>query len=229
MRACSCLAVLLVTAAASVGCSGGGSAPAPPACDGACQDAVALYALRETVKLVYNATLQGNPVGPQHVGPTACPGPGAGTVEITGYATSDAQLGLTELAGDGGAPGLTYVFHHCTYGQIDSNPNQSFEVTLDGTLSETGVIAVQPTATTALSFQSDAFALSGTVYDPPIPYALAPEPGASGGGAPGDGGADGSDAGDGAGVAGTGCALSLTQNGNQLSGTICGRSAGVTL
>jgi hypothetical protein len=241
MRARLLLAILVLTAAASLGCGSAGSAPTSPACDGACQDAVALYALRMTVKDIYNVLLQSSPVGPQSVAPTRCPD-GVGTVQITGYATSNAALGLTEFPDAGGTSGLTYVFHQCAFAQIDSDPTHSFAVTLDGTLTETGVLAAQQTATTALAFQSDAFALSGTVYDPPIPYSLRPAPGASGAGASGAGAPDGGapdgaaddagaagDAGDAGSVAGAGCALSLTQNGNQLSGMICGRLAGVTL
>jgi hypothetical protein len=58
---------------------------------------------------------------------------------------------------------------------------------------------VQPSITTALLMASDSLTLTGTVYDPPISYSA--------------------DA----------CALELSQSGDDLSGTICGRPAGVDL
>src|SRR5262245_58145120 len=39
--------------------------PEPPPCDDACTDGIALRSVRETMKLVYNLTLQGNDVGEQ--------------------------------------------------------------------------------------------------------------------------------------------------------------------
>lgn len=68
-----------------------------------------------------------------------------------------------------------------------------------GSVSQTGTLAVQPTATTALVMQSAAITLEGDVYDPPIGYSIAA------------------------------CAVEMGQDGNQLSGTLCGRQFGVGL
>ena len=56
----------LVMALVAAGCSDEQADPSPP-CDEECQDSTAARALRETMKLVYNITLQGKPVGPQAV------------------------------------------------------------------------------------------------------------------------------------------------------------------
>jgi hypothetical protein len=181
--------------ASLVACGGGGagSAPKPPPCDAACQDGVALLSLRDAIKLVYNLTLQGMPVGPEKgmLPPPGCPL--GGTASVSGTATSNANQGTTTV-------NLTYVFAQCTYPQIDSDPTQTFHLTLDGTITEVGTIAVQPSSTTALEFTSAAFSLDGTVYDgPPLPYVQ------------------------------NGCALQLVQAGNNLSGTFCGRDAGTML
>jgi hypothetical protein len=171
------------------GGSGGGSSTTPP-CDAACQDGVAVLALRDAIKDVYNVTLQGKPVGPQ-TGMTPCPL--GGTASVSGTATSNADQGTTTV-------NLTYVFTQCGFSAIDSDPTQTFDLTLDGTVTEVGTIAVQPSSTTALEFSSDAVSLEGTVYaGPAIPYTA------------------------------KSCPLKLGQDGNELSGTLCGRDAGTTL
>ena len=81
----------------------------------------------------------------------------------------------------------------------DEEPEENHNLTLTGIITQQGVIAVQPSVTTALLMSSEALTLTGTVYDPPIPYSA--------------------DA----------CELSLSQSGDDLSGTICGRPAGVDL
>jgi hypothetical protein len=72
-------------------------------------------------------------------------------------------------------------------------------MTLTGTATEKGTLAVQPSANTALTIQSDAMTFSGTVHDPPLNYQA------------------------------NACPLALVQDGNQLSGTVCGRQAGTSL
>jgi hypothetical protein len=83
--------------------------------------------------------------------------------------------------------------------RASSDANKTYAMTITGTVSESGAIAVQPSATTALAFASDAIRLSGTVYAPPIAYTA------------------------------TTCPLKPGQNGNDLGGTLCGRTVGLTL
>ncbi len=181
----------MVVIASLVGCggSGGGSSTTPP-CDSACQDGVAVLSLRDAIKLVYNLTLATHPVGPQ-TGMAPCPL--GGTASVSGTATSNADQGTTMV-------NLTYVFTRCEYSEIDTDPTQTFDLTLDGTVTEVGTIAVQPTSTTALEFSSDAVSFEGSVYaGPAIPYTA------------------------------NSCPLKLGQDGNELSGTLCGRVVGTTL
>jgi hypothetical protein len=182
--------------ASLVACGGSGAGSSTtPACDAACKDGVALVSLRLAIKLVYNLTLQSQPVGPQSgmlpnaMQPMACLG---GMASVSGTASSNADQGTTTV-------NLTYVFTSCHYLVIDPDPTQTFDMTLDGTVTEVGTIAVQPSSTTALEFTSAAFSFDGTVYGPPIDYVQ------------------------------KGCALQLAQDGNNLSGTFCGRDAGTTL
>jgi hypothetical protein len=161
------------------------AAPPPPPCDRTCQDSVALRSVREMVKLAYNLTLQGKPVG-KHDETRPCL---SGTVRVFGEATSNADQGATNVT-------LTYVFDRCNYVQKDADPPESYTMTLTGTIEQRGVIAVQPTATTALTLTSTSLALSGTVYDPPLP------------------------------IEESGCNLNVIQNGGRVSGTFCGRQAG---
>jgi len=179
----------LLGIASLLACGGGGGSSTTPACDAACKDGVALVALRDAIKDVYNLTLQGKPVGPQ-MGSTPCLS--GGSASVSGTASSNASQGATMV-------NLTYVFTNCGYSRIDSDPTQSFNMTLDGTVTEVGTIAVQPSSTTALEFTSSSFSLDGSVYGPPINYAQ------------------------------KGCSVKLAQNGNNLSGILCGRDAGTTL
>jgi hypothetical protein len=94
---------------------------------------------------------------------------------------------------------LTYELSQCGYRQTDVDPLQTYDMVLTGTATENGTLSAQPTSTTALTIQSDSMTFAGTVHDPPLTYQ------------------------------GAGCALQLVQNGNQLSGLICGRQAGLTL
>jgi hypothetical protein len=150
---------------------------------------VAARAVRETLKLVYNLTLQGEPVGPQE-GSTRCPLGGSG--RVFGVASSNPLQGATEVT-------LTYVLTRCSTLELDSEPPENYELILDGTFEQTGILAVQPTATTALLMRSDAVSLEGSVYDPPLQFRE------------------------------TSCVVELVQSGNQLSGTLCGRRTGLNL
>lgn len=178
----------LITALFAFGCGDDTAPPAPP-CHEECQDRVALRALRETLKLVYNLTLQGNPVGAQD---ETTPCPQGGSAHVFGTATSNAVQGATDLS-------LSYELEACAYLQRDDHPDENYDVVLTGTVVQSGTLAVQPTATTALVMSSDAITVEGTVYDAPIAYLA--------------------DA----------CAAELGQNGDHLSGTLCGRSAGLDL
>jgi hypothetical protein len=143
-----------------VACGGGKSPPAPPPCDQTCKDQVAARALREMMKLAYNLTLQGKPVGMQDA---SSPCPLGGTVHVFGTASSNAVQGATNVD-------LTYAFDHCHYMQKDTDPTQAYDMTLTTTATEKGTIAVQPSSTTALQIASDSVTFSGTVYDAPIDY-----------------------------------------------------------
>jgi hypothetical protein len=172
-----------------LGCGSSKSAAAVPPCDQACKDGIALRSIRETMKLAFNLTLQGKPVG-HHDETASCPL--GGKARVFGDATSNAVQGATEVK-------LTYVLDQCQYLQKDTDPTQSYHMTLTGTLAETGTLAVQPSATNAIEISSDTVSITGTVHDPPLDYK--------------------EDA----------CAIKVGQNGNRLSGTFCARIVGLTL
>jgi hypothetical protein len=156
----------------------------PPPCEQLCQDQTALRTLRESMKLVFNLALQGKPVG-MHDYMVACPL--GGKARIFGEAFSNATQGSTDVK-------LTYVLEACTVLERDDEPNENYRMTVTGTVRQEGVLAVQPTATMALSIQSADVTLVGTVYDPPIAYEA------------------------------KSCPIVLSQAGSKLSGTICGRA-----
>jgi hypothetical protein len=170
------------------GCGSEQADPAPP-CEQQCKDDNAVRAIRETMKLVYNLTLQGNPVGAQD---ELTPCPHGGGARVWGEATSDSMQGATFVD-------LSYQFANCKYIERDDEPDENYAITLNGIITQQGTIAVQPSATSALIMKSEALSLSGTVYDPPLPY-------------------EESD-----------CVVELGQSGSKISGTICGRLAGANL
>jgi hypothetical protein len=161
----------------------------PKTCDAECQDAVAARGLRDVVKLVYNLTLQGNFIGPQDE-TTRCPH--GGSASVVGVATSVPEQGATELE-------LGYSFDQCAYQHKDDDADESYDVVISGTLGQKGILAVQPSATTALLFASLGISIEGTVFDPPVPYSEIE------------------------------CTFELAQNGNNLSGTWCERKVGFEL
>lgn len=175
--------------AGALGCGGSAAKQdVAAACAPTCADAIALRGLRDAMKDVYNVTLQGKPVGAQDQMTPCLLG---GSARVHGEATSNADQGTTSVS-------LTYDFEQCAYSETDTDPNQVLNVTLTGTVTEIGTIAVQPSTTTALRFESSSMTFSGTVYSPPVTYDQT-------------------------------CPVTLGQSGNDLSGTLCGRSAGVTL
>lgn len=133
--------------------------PPPPPCEQKCIDEGIARSVRETAKLAYNLTLQGKPVGPQDA---TTPCPLGGTVHVYGTATSNAVQGATEVS-------LTYELDACAYLLQDDAPQNNYRMNLTGVLTQKGIIAVQPTATTALNFESGGITFEGTVYEPPVP------------------------------------------------------------
>lgn len=157
---------LVLSGFGSCGCGAGSHPAAPPPCDQACQDAVALRSVRSMMKLAYNLLVQGRPVGAQN-GSAPCVGPGStrGSVKLSGFATANAVQGASMVT-------LSYEFRDCLYiSPPDPSAELNYAVTLTGTISEQGTLSVQPTSTTALLIESDALSLSGTLYDPPVDYA----------------------------------------------------------
>jgi hypothetical protein len=179
---------LVVLALGLLGCGSEQADPSPP-CEQECKDGNAVRAVRETMKLIYNLTLQANPVGEQN---ELTPCPQGGGARVYGEATSDSMQGATIVD-------LTYQFANCKYIERDDEPDENYAMTLNGVITQEGVIAVQPSATSALIIRSDALSMTGTVYDPPLVYEE------------------------------TDCALELGQSGNVVSGTICDRVAGADL
>lgn len=172
-----------------VGCTSTANAPVAKTCDAACKDQVALRSLRVALKDAFNLTLQGKDVGTHDEGG---PCPLGGTARVYGNVTSNSAQGATNVQ-------LTYVFDHCVIQQKDDAVEQTFHITLTGTVTEDGVLAVQPTSTTALAIKSAAVTFSGTVYDPPLDYQE------------------------------TACPVTIQQDGNRLNGTMCARDVGLTL
>jgi len=155
------------------------------------------------MKVAYNFEVATKPVNAQD-GTAPCvsfDGTQGGTVHVFGNATVNAIQGASIVS-------LTYDFKNC----LDSAPpdataDQNFSLTLNGKVTEDGTLSAQPTATTALTIETvldsamlptESLSISGTVYDPPVDYAA------------------------------SSCALSVIQNGNSVSGALCGRRAGFT-
>lgn len=196
---CGWLALSLFAAA---GCGAGPRPAAAPPCDQKCQDGVALLGLRTAMKLAYNFEVSTKPVGAQD-GTAPCvsfDGSQGGTVHVFGDVTVDAIQGASIVSL------LTYDFKNCLYSAPpDPTANQNFSLTMNGKVTEKGTLSAQPTATTALTIETvpdsamlptESLGISGTVYDPPVDYSV------------------------------SSCALSVIQNGNSVSGALCGRSAG---
>lgn len=159
---CSVLLAPLVLLVASAACSAEVAAapPEPPPCDEACLDGVALRGLRETAKLAFNLTLQGKPVGTHE---EVRPCPLGGGVRVRGRATSNAVQGATEVD-------LTYDFLECGYEVKDEDANETYDLVLTGSMTQVGVLAVQPSSSSALVMKSERMRITGTVHDPPKPY-----------------------------------------------------------
>jgi len=148
------------------GCGAGALPDAPPPCDQACRDGVALRGVRETMKLAYNVLIQGKPVGAQD-GSTPCrssDGSQGGRVRLFGNATSNAIQGSSFVE-------LEYEFEECAYSVPPSaTAEHNYNLILSGRVKQQGTLAVQPSSTTALLMGSESIRISGTVYDPPVDY-----------------------------------------------------------
>jgi hypothetical protein len=179
---------LVVTVLA--GCGGSNTRAAPPKiCDAECQDEIVVRGVREMMKLAFNLTLQGKPVGDHDL---TVPCPLGGRVRVVGNATSNAKQGSTEV-------NLAYTFEACKYLSKNANPEETYDLAVSGTVKQNGIIAIQPTATTALGFECASLDATGTVYDPPISMDTKM------------------------------CSLRLQQSANRLAGSLCERKVAVDL
>jgi hypothetical protein len=150
---------LVATAALGIGC--GGNPPAAPApCEQACQDGVALRALRVGMRLAYNFAIAAKPEGMQDVTAPCIP---TGNVHIVGSAESNAMLGVSQID-------LTYTFTNCKNPSVKSTtPERNYDLTMNGVVNQKGMLAMGG-PTTSLVFSGTGLTLSGTVYDPAIMY-----------------------------------------------------------
>jgi hypothetical protein len=180
-------AAFFASAALSLGC--GGNPPAAPAtCDQACEDGIALRALRAGMRFAFNYVIAAMPVGKQDAMAPCIP---SGSVHIVGTADSNAMLGTSELD-------LTYTMTNCKIPAPKSTtPDRNYSLTVNGAIHEKGQLAMGG-PTTALVFTGTDLTFAGTVYDPPLPYDE-PKP------------------------MQPNCTLSASQDGNNMTGTLCGR------
>lgn len=93
---------------------------------------------------------------------------------------------------------LTYELASCGYVQKDTQPAANYAVTLNGTITESGTLSAVAGSTTAVMLESASLDLVGTVYDPPLDYEA------------------------------KACPMKLSQNGGNVSGTLCGREVGTS-
>jgi hypothetical protein len=188
---CAAFACALIAA----GC-GDKEVPPPPPCDSECADGIALRALRESMKYAFNMTLQKLPVGVHDVTTEAFI---SGSARVHGSAFTDAQLGATTVD-------LTYEFSKAAYFQKDNEPKENFIMVVNGTITQKGTIAVQPSSPTSLLMKSESMYFGGQVYDPLIEYVNPPL-------------VDGL-------PPPLGCPVELNQNGSSVAGRLCGNFAG---
>jgi len=147
------------------GCGAGAKPEPPPTCDEACQDGVAVRAVRTAMRFAFNKGVSAMNVGPQDVTLPCLPnGDTAGTVRIFGDAESNAEQGASFLS-------LSYDFRNCFYSAPPSaTAAQNYAVTMSGIVTEQGTLSQQPSATTALTILASSLNVTGTVYDPPLDY-----------------------------------------------------------
>jgi hypothetical protein len=157
--------------------------PPPPACEQACQDGVALRAVREMMKFAFNDTFQSQSPGFHDLTTEKFL---QGSARVFGTVDSNAEQGVTDVKL------LTYVFTQAVYPKKEDDAEENYVIGLEGTITQEGKMAVQPSSPTALKMKSESLAIAGTVYDPPIKYLQ------------------------------MGCKLEMLQNGNSVSGMFCG-------
>src|SRR5688500_2694550 len=126
-----------VVSLAATGCGTEDAGPSAP-CGAECQDAVALRAVRETMKFMFNITLQAQPVGAQDVTEYCAT---SGSAHIFGEASSVPEQGATLVD-------LTYEFDECGYLERDDERDENYSVAISAVLTQRGTLAVQPSATT---------------------------------------------------------------------------------
>jgi len=141
------------------------------------------------MKLAFNVLLQGKPVGTYDLGGPCYFG---GFVRVAGTVSSNATQGTTDVD-------LTYAFAECKHVEVDSDPDENYELTVTGTFTQKGIFAVQPTSTSAVKIQSDSVSVQGYVNSPPLDLRF------------------------------EGCPVEFGQDGNKLTGFMCGRLIGVDL
>jgi hypothetical protein len=133
------------------------------------------------MKFAFNMTFQKEPVGFHDLTTDAFL---HGSARVFGSAFADGEQGVTDV-------NLTYVFAQAVYPKKDNEPDENYIMGLDGTITQVGKIAIQPSSPTALKMKSESVTFAGKVYDPPIEYPL------------------------------TECALEILQNGNSVTGEFC--------
>ncbi|MET0595796.1 MAG: hypothetical protein ABW133_24065 [Polyangiaceae bacterium] len=152
--------LLGLVAALGLAACGGKDVPPNPPCEQECLDAIAVRALRETMKFAFNSTFQGQPYGTHDITTTDFL---RGSARVRGSADSIPELGVTRVD-------LTYEFTLATYFQKDTEPRENFAVAVNGVVTQVGKLAVQPSSPTSLIIKSDAVVVAGKVYDPPVDY-----------------------------------------------------------
>jgi hypothetical protein len=217
MRRTLVIAGSLSVALYAMGCSGKQPAPSAP-CDQECRDAIALRALREAMRSAFtiNVAYKDRDNGLQDV-EGRCSDTGVGSARIFGTAVSNTQQGMTKVD-------LAYEFLSCLVTSVEATPERNYDLSLKGTVTEVGALSALSTSPNALKIATlgasppdggadaggedagdeggaDAGAFStlsfnGTVYDPPVEYHE------------------------------NVCEILAMQNGNNVSGWICGRIAG---
>jgi hypothetical protein len=225
MRRTLVIAGIVSVALFAIGCSGKQPAPSAP-CDQECKDAIALRALREAMRSAFtnNVAYRDQDNGPQDEWGHC--DKGVGSSHIFGTAVSNKQQGMTKV-------NLTYEFLSCLATRVEATPELNYNLSLKGTVTEVGTLSTLSTSPPALKISTLG--------------ARPPDGGADAGGEDGGADAGGEDGGEDGGADGGGfstlsfigtlydppveyhetvCEILAMQNGNNVSGWICGRIAG---
>ncbi len=182
----------LVTAmAVGAGCGTKANTPSPPPCDQACQDGIALRALRDGLTIAYNRAFPQPPGAPVPNGAqdATVPCDDVHKVHLFGTAVSDPVQAVTSV-------NLTYDVPGCPVRATDATADENYALRIAGTVTQTGTVSAQSSAYNALVIRATAVTFSGTVYDPAVSYEQT-------------------------------CSIEVVQNGNNISGRLCGRITGI--